>query len=39
MQSGCPHRLPLQGYIQRVIGEDRFRVIIALIQANTLASL
>jgi hypothetical protein len=38
MQSRCPQRLPLQGYLQRVIGEDRFLLVITLIEANAPAA-
>ena len=37
MQSWCPQRLPLESYLYRVVGEYCFLLIIALIQADTLA--
>jgi len=36
MQSACPQRLPLKSYLYRVIRENRFLVIVTLIETNTL---
>jgi hypothetical protein len=38
MQFWCSQRLPLQSYFQRVIGEYRFLIVVALIQADALAT-
>jgi len=37
MQAGRSQRLPLQGDLYRVVGEDRLLLIIALVEANALA--
>lgn len=34
MDSGCPQRLPFQSYLQRVVREPGFAVVIALIQSD-----
>jgi hypothetical protein len=36
MQPGRPQRLPLQGYLYRVIEEYRLLLVIALVEANAL---
>ena len=36
MQSACPQRLPFKSYLYRVVGENRFLLIVTLIEANTL---
>ncbi len=38
MQSGCSQRLPLQGYLYRVIRENGFLFIVALIQADAVTA-
>ncbi len=36
MQSWCSQRLPLKGYLYRLVGEYRFLPVITLIEANAL---
>jgi hypothetical protein len=35
VKSGCPHGLPFQSHIKRVVGEDCFPVVVTLVQADT----
>ena len=38
MQSGCSQRLPPQGYLYRVLRENSLLIVVALIQANAVAT-
>ena len=38
MEAGRPQRLPLEGGFYRVVGEYRFALIVALVEADTPAA-